>query len=156
EPGRRDLAQALEEVLSGKAVSVPRTEAPGCLISRALEPSREGTVTYTKHVSRILQKNCQECHRPEQVGPMPLLTYDDAVAWSGMIQEVVTERRMPPWHADPKHGRFSNDRSLSEADRKTLLSWIEQGCPRGEAKDAPPPRTFASGWSIGKPDVVLS
>jgi hypothetical protein len=86
---------------------------------------------------------------------MPLLTYEDAVAWSGMIQEVVTERRMPPWLADPKHGRFANDRSLSEPDRKTLLSWIEQGCPKGEAKDAPSPRTFPSGWTIGKPDVVV-
>jgi hypothetical protein len=86
---------------------------------------------------------------------MPLLTYEDAVAWSGMIQEVVSEGRMPPWHADPKHGQFANDRRLSSADREALLNWIKQGCPRGDAKDAPPPRTFPSGWAIGKPDVVV-
>jgi hypothetical protein len=90
------------------------------------------------------------------IGPMALLTYDDAVAWSAMIQEVVQERRMPPWHADPKFGTFANDRSLPKEDRDMLLAWIAQGCAKGEARDLPPAREFASSeWTIGKPDVVF-
>ena len=72
-----------------------------------------------------------------------------------MIREVVAERRMPPWHADPRYGHFGNDRSLSARDRATLLAWVEQGTPLGEVKDIPPPRSFPEGWGIGKPDEVF-
>jgi thiol-disulfide isomerase/thioredoxin len=156
-PLRRDLAEALDEVLAGKPVSVPTTDVAGCLIARAPKAKTEGTtITYSKDVARILQKNCQECHRPGQIGPMALLTHADAAAWSEMIREVVTEQRMPPWHADPKHGKFSNDRRLAPADRTTLLAWIDQGCPKGDDKDLPPAREFVQGWTIGKPDVVFT
>jgi peroxiredoxin len=155
-PTRRDLNIALDEVLAGKPVSQPATPVAGCLIARAIKPAARGTYTYTKHVSRILQKNCQECHRPGQIGPMSLLTYDDAVSWADMISEVVSARRMPPWYADPKHGKFSNDRSLSKEDRTALLTWIKEGCPRGEAKDEPKAKAFAAGWRIGKPDAVFT
>ena len=107
-------------------------------------------------LSRVLQKNCQECHRPGQVGPMPLLTYEDALAWSDTIREVVEQKRMPPWLADPHFGTFQNDRSLSAEDRATLLGWLDQGCPKGDLTDLPPAREFAEGWSIGKPDAVFT
>jgi peroxiredoxin len=155
-PTRRDLAVALDEVLAGKTVSQPVTPVAGCVIARAAKPKANPTITYAKQVSRILQKNCQECHRPGQIGPMALLSYEDAAAWSATIREVVEERRMPPWHADPRHGKFANDRSLAKADRDTLLAWIDQGCPKGEEKDLPAPRRFAADWRIGKPDVVLA
>jgi len=72
-----------------------------------------------------------------------------------MIREAVGERRMPPWHADPRYGHFVNDRSLTAQDRATLLAWVDQGSPLGEATDIPPPRKFPEGWSIGKPDQVF-
>jgi hypothetical protein len=103
-----------------------------------------------------LQQRCQECHRPGQIGPMPLLSYDDAAAWAQMIKEVVADKRMPPWHADAKYGKFFNDRSLSAADRETLLAWIDQGCAKGDDKDLPPPRKFEEGWRIGRPDAVIT
>lgn len=155
-PTRRDLAAALDEILAGKMVSTARTETTGCRIGRIAQPKADGKITYAKHISRILQKNCQECHRPGQIGPMALLTFDDAVAWSDTIREVVDEGRMPPWHADPRYGKFSNDRSLSKEERETLLSWIDHGTPRGDDKDLPPPRRFPEGWSIGKPDLIVS
>ncbi|MGH7225029.1 MAG: redoxin domain-containing protein, partial [Gemmataceae bacterium] len=155
-PRRRDLAEALDEVLAGKAVSQPRTAVVGCAIARTITPKASGTVTYSKHVASILQKNCQQCHRPNQVAPMALLTYEDALGWAETIREVVQEGRMPPWHADPKIGHFANDRRLSKQDRDTLLAWIEQECPKGDPRDLPPPRRFAKDWRIGKPDVVLS
>jgi peroxiredoxin/mono/diheme cytochrome c family protein len=154
-PARRDLAAALDEVLAGKPVSVAKTKVDGCRIGRVAEPKANGPVTYAKHVSRILQMNCQECHRPGQIGPMSLLNFKDAVAWSDTIREVIDEGRMPPWHADPRYGKFSNDRRLSKEDRETLLAWLDNGTPRGDDKDLPPPRVFPQGWSIGEPDLIL-
>jgi peroxiredoxin/mono/diheme cytochrome c family protein len=155
-PTRRDLALALGEVLDGKAVTTATTDAPGCLVARAVKPKKEGKVTYAKEVSRILQNNCQECHRPGQIGPMSLLGYEDAVAWGETIREVVDEDRMPPWYADPKVGKFGNDRRLSSEDRATILAWIDAGFPKGDDKDLPKPKEFADGWRIGKPEVVVS
>jgi peroxiredoxin len=154
-PTRRDLALALDEILAGKVVSVPRTEAPGCYIGRVAEPKADGRITYAKQVSRILQKNCQECHRPGWIAPMSLLTFDDAVAWSDMIHEVVSQGRMPPWYADPRYGKFGNDRRLSPEEKKTLLDWIDHGMARGNDKDLPQPRCFPQGWSIGEPDLIV-
>jgi peroxiredoxin len=153
--GRHDLAEALDETLDGKAVSVATTEAPGCLIARAIKPKADGAVTFTKHVAKVLQNRCQECHRTGQVAPMPLVSFEDAVSWSEMIREVVSEGRMPPWHADPKHGKFSNDRSMPKEDRDTLLAWIKDGCPKGDAKDMPAAKKWEDGWMIGKPDLIL-
>ncbi len=143
-------------MLAGKAVAQAKTPVAGCIIAQAPAAKAGATVTYSKHVARIVQQHCQECHRPGQIGPMPLLTYDDVSAWAQMIREVVDEKRMPPWHADPKHGKFRNDRSLPAVDRKTLLTWVDQGCPRGDDKELPAPRKFAEQWTIGKPDAVFT
>jgi peroxiredoxin/mono/diheme cytochrome c family protein len=155
-PTRNDLAEALDEVLAGKSVSQPVTPVAGCLISRAHKVKGNSTVTYAKEVSRIVQQHCQECHRPGEIGPMALLNYDDASAWAGSIREAVQDNRMPPWHADPKYGKFENDRRLSPTEREALLAWIDQGCPKGDDKDLPPPRQFITGWGIEKPDAVFT
>ncbi len=155
-PTRRDLAEAIDEVLAGKPVSQPFAKPAGCFIERVVAPKADGSVTFSKDVSRVLQRNCQECHRPGQVAPMPLLTYEDAVAWSDSIGEVVRQKRMPPWLADPHFGKFLNDRSLADADRTTLLAWIDQGCPKGDPADLPAEKQFAEGWRIGKPDAVFT
>jgi peroxiredoxin/mono/diheme cytochrome c family protein len=155
-PMRRDLALALDEVLAGKPVTVPSTQAAGCLIGRVVQPKETGEVTYARQVSRILQAHCQECHRPGQIGPMSLLSYRDVVPWADTIREVIEEERMPPWHADPRYGKFKNDRRLSREDRRTLLAWLDSGTPRGDDRDLPSPRTFPEGWRIGKPDLVVS
>jgi peroxiredoxin len=156
EPKRRDLKAALDELLAGKPVSVPTTEVEGCVIGKPPASTVKGEVTYAKHVAPILQRRCQECHRPGQVGPFSLLTYDKAVSWSDTIAEVVREERMPPWHADPKHGKFLGDRRLTAAERDTLLAWVKQGCPKGDEKDLPPAARFPETWTIGKPDQIVS
>ncbi len=112
-------------------------------------------VNYAENVATIVQSKCQNCHRPGEVAPFALLTYDDVRKHSAMIREVVDDRRMPPWHADPRYGHFKNDRSLSAADRATLLAWIDQGAPLGDPAKLPPPRTFSEGWTIGTPDIVF-
>ena len=112
-PTRHDLAEALDELLAGKAIATPKTEVSGCVIERVKKVPAKGEVTYAKHVAPILQKRCQECHRPGEIGPFSLLTYDDAKKRAGRIREALVEQRMPPWHADPRHGKFVNDRRLA-------------------------------------------
>jgi peroxiredoxin len=155
-PTRTDLRDALDELLAGKPVTAAETEAPGCVIGRAKKPRAAGEVTYAKHVAPILQKRCQECHRPGEIGPFSLLSYANAKAWADTIREAVLEERMPPWYADPRHGTFSNDRRLSREEADTILAWVEQGCPKGDDKDLPPPAKFPDGWKIGQPDAVYT
>jgi peroxiredoxin len=154
-PTRRDLKEAIDDLLAGKPVRTATTEVSGCLIARAKKPRVAGKVTYTKQVARIMQKRCQECHRPGEIGPFSLLSYKDARAWADTIHEVVLEQRMPPWHADPRHGKFANDRRMSQEETDTLLAWVEQGCPKGDDSDLPPPLSLPRGWKIGKPDSVF-
>jgi peroxiredoxin/mono/diheme cytochrome c family protein len=155
-PTRKDLVEAIDEFLGGKPVSVPSTEVAGCLIARVeKKTAREATVTYVKDVAAILEQRCVECHRAGQIGPMSLRKYEDAAAWAGSIEEAVKGGRMPPWHAGPGFGPFSNDRRLTDAERKTLLTWIEQGCPKG-AGEVPAGREFVEGWTIGTPDAVFT
>ncbi|MEZ0227167.1 MAG: hypothetical protein ACAI25_00960, partial [Planctomycetota bacterium] len=90
-----------------------------------------------------------------EIGPFSLLTYDKAKSNSQEIRAAVTERRMPPWHADAKTGEWQNDRRLSDAEVATIASWVDAGTPEGHAQDAPPARQFTEGWQIGTPDLVL-
>jgi len=111
--------------------------------------------TFSKDVLPILQKNCQSCHRPGQIAPMSLLTYDEARPWARSIRTKVESRQMPPWFADPAHGRFANDRSLAAKDIETITKWANAGAPQGDPADAPPPVVWPSdGWQI-KPDIVV-
>ena len=112
--------------------------------------------TFSKDVAPILYKNCTSCHRAGEIGPMPLVTYEDARPWAKAIRDEVSDGHMPPWHADPKHGKFVNDRSLSEGDRTTLVKWANGGAPKGDLKDMPALPAFTDGWSIGTPDFVAS
>lgn len=153
-----DLVEALESVLGGKQVASPATEAPGCPISRprpVIQQVGGARITYAKQVAPILQKYCQECHRPGEAAPFSLLNYKNAVDWSAAIHEEVKERRMPPWHADPAHGKFRNSRRMADGDRELLLKWIDQGCPEGDPADLPAPRQFVAGWRIGRPDAIF-
>lgn len=154
EPRFNYLTDAIEAVLAGREVVVPATWAPGCLLE--LEAvAASGEITWHNRVSRIVQDNCQECHRAGENGPFELMNYADVKANRTMIKRQVKNKLMPPWFANPAHGEFSNDRSLSDEDREALLGWIENGCPEGDAKDAPLPRKFTEGWKIGEPESVL-
>jgi len=152
---RRDLATAIDELLAGKAVSQSELPAPGCFIGRVTKPDAAAQVTYSKHVAKILQDRCVECHRPGEIGPFSMLTYADVAGWGETIREVVDQGRMPPWFADPKHGHFSNDPRLSEEEKQQIRAWVAAGSPEGDPQDLPPPRTYTEGWNIPTPDVVL-
>jgi mono/diheme cytochrome c family protein len=112
------------------------------------------SVTYYKDVAPIVQNRCQECHRPGEVAPMSFMTYDQVRPWAKAMKTAVLTKKMPPWSADPHYGKFSNDRSLSQAEIDTLVAWTDSGAAAGNPKDAPKPREYFEGWQIGKPDVV--
>jgi hypothetical protein len=126
----------------------------GCAIGlTALAASNTPTsVTFNKDVLPILQKNCQSCHRPGEIAPFSLLTYNDARPWAKAIKVAVATKKMPPWFAEVGH--FANDRRLSDADVNTLVAWVDKGAPEGDAKDKPAPITFQDGWNI-KPDMII-
>jgi peroxiredoxin len=157
QPVRRDLAEALNELLTGKPVARPLVPSAGCRIGRLPKVQPHGPVTYTRHIAAVVQKRCLECHRSGEVGPFPLTTYQDVVGWSAMIREVVNEGRMPPWFADSKFGHFRNDARLTPEEKRQLLTWIDNGCPQGggELADLQPAPTLPRGWRISQPELVV-
>lgn len=114
------------------------------------------TPTFSRDVAPILFNNCASCHRPNDIAPMSLLTYEDARPWAKSIRQQVATGNMPPWHASQPHGTFSNDRRLSEKDKDTLIRWVDGGAPKGDPKDLPAAPRLAEGWEIGTPDAIVS
>jgi hypothetical protein len=141
--------------LAGRPVPRPETLAFGCAIPRRAPRAANGKVTFTRDVAPILQRRCQSCHRPGQVGPFPLLTYAQASRWAGVIQRVTVSRRMPPWKAARGFGDLYDDHSLTEQEIRTIARWVDGGAPQGAPRHMPRPRPFAQGWILGTPDLVL-
>lgn len=157
EVGKQYVVDALEGVLQGTEIETQLTDPIGCIIGRSTNVKSDATsdVTYSEHISRILQDKCVSCHRPGEIAPFSLLDYDEVSGWADMIQEVVNENRMPPWHANPAHGEFKNDIRLSSEEKKLINQWVDGGVAQGDPALLPKPRTFVEGWQIGQPDVVI-
>jgi thiol-disulfide isomerase/thioredoxin len=159
EPTRQDLKEALDDLLAGRAVAVAETPVDGCLITFPAQGRPDRTVTYAEDVAPLLKKHCQECHRPGTPAPFSLLTYEQAKANAAMLAEVVREGRMPPWFAAATHGRLSNRRGLSAAERAVIADWVRGDCAPGklDPKAAPDPDAVkVPKWAIGEPDLVVS
>jgi hypothetical protein len=117
-------------------------------------------VMFNKEVIRILERNCLGCHAPNKIkADIPLTTYEEARPWAKAIKEEVLEKRMMPFQAVKGYGRFQHDYVLTQRNVELLISWIEGGAPRGEAKDYPQHEIEhlinGGGWSLGEPDLVL-
>ena len=158
EPTRRDLEEALNEILAGQSVSKPETPVDGCTIT--LLSTLEGELpspTFYGEVDSILFGHCVNCHRPESSAPFSMLNVEDASANAQMIAEVVRNESMPPWYASSNHGKFQNDPSLTRKERSTLLRWVETGCAAGKITSASPvPKPPSGKWRIGEPDLVIT
>ncbi len=111
--------------------------------------------TFSKDVMPILQENCQTCHRPGEAGPFSMLSYKETRPWAAAMKEAVLQRKMPPWFADPRYGKFSNGHVLSKADIQTIAAWADAKAPEGDPRDLPPPVQWVQGWGIGQPDKVF-
>jgi hypothetical protein len=130
------------------------------LVALAAPASAQQGVTFTKDIAPILQRSCQSCHRPGQMAPMSLLTYQDARPWARSIKQRVVERTMPPWGIDPHVGiqSFKNDPTLRPDEITKIVAWVDAGAPQGSVADMPKPREFddADRWHIGKPDLIVT
>ncbi|HEY3788237.1 MAG TPA: redoxin family protein [Urbifossiella sp.] len=150
-----DLQNALDDLLADKPVRVAQTRAIGCAIDFDIAPTTNNEITYFKQVAPILQKNCQGCHRPGEVGPFALTNFKQARRWAADIAAYTASRQMPPWM--PAGGvAMKGERKLTAAEIATLAKWEAAGCPEGDPKDAPAPIDYPDGWRLGKPDLVLS
>jgi len=155
---REDLKIAIDEVLAGKKVSKPMTQSRGCHIGRIKKPDADAKITFTKHIAPILNKRCVECHRSGEIAPFELIDYNEVAGWAEMIEEVIKQNRMPPWHASPKYGKFSNDRRMTEKEKQTIYAWVKEGAPEGDPQDLPKvPAKPVAKWQLDKePDAVFA
>ncbi len=126
----------------------------GLTASASAEPAEE-TPTFSKDVAPILFENCVQCHRPNHIAPMSLMTYADARPWARAVKQRVAAREMPPWGAAPGIQEYSNDTSLTQEEIDTIVAWVDGGVPRGDDTDLPAAPEFADGWSIGEPDLIF-
>jgi len=155
--GRHDLAEAMDQLLSGEPVSVPETEVVGCKVTAWRTPSFDHPVTFHEHIEPILQNRCQSCHHEGTAAPFGLVSYDEVSSQGEMLAEVVRDGRMPPWYAHAEFGEFSNDPTMSREERDLVAAWVTAGMPEGDASKAPEPIEFAkTEWRIGEPDLVLT
>jgi len=129
----------------------------------AADNAATSPVTFTKDVAPIFQQKCEECHRANTAAPMSLQTYQEVRPWAKAIRQRVITRNMPPWHIDKTVGiqHFANDRSLNDDQINTIVRWVDEGAPMGDAKDMPPPMQWddTNGWKLakqfGQPDMVI-
>ena len=125
------------------------------LASHGNDTSSKAEVTYSKDVAPILQRNCVVCHRPNDIAPMSLMTYEEVLPFARMMRETVVQRKMPPWHADSAFGEFANETRLTDQEIATIDAWVKNGAKRGEAEASSTEPVRTPGWHI-KPDVVLT
>ena len=150
-----------------------RSAAPGwlaALVAMLVSPvsaagqNATDAVTFTKDIAPILQRSCQNCHRPGSVAPMSLITYQDVRPWARAIKNRTALRDqpgvMPPWYIERNIGiqQFKDDPSLSEEEIAKVARWVDNGAPQGDPADMPTPRAFidVDEWEIGEPDLIVS
>jgi hypothetical protein len=137
-------------LIGSLAATATRTDA------QAPRQGAAGTPTFSKDVAPILYKNCTGCHRAGEIAPMSLLTYQEARPWARAIRDNVTNGIMPPWHADPAYGKWTNERRLSAEEKDVISRWVAAGAPEGDRKDLPKLPEYAKGWGIGQPDAIAT
>jgi thiol-disulfide isomerase/thioredoxin/mono/diheme cytochrome c family protein len=153
---RDDLREALDEVLAGAEVKIPATPVDGCAIVVPKPSKPRNDLNYHEHIEALVQKHCQDCHRPGGQAPFELLTYQQIASRADTIAEVVRQGRMPPSFASRQHGEFTNERRMSDDDRNRMLAWLNSDRREGDVAKAPMPRQFVeTKWAIGTPDLVI-
>ncbi|MFZ9856532.1 MAG: hypothetical protein ACO3I0_15555 [Limisphaerales bacterium] len=148
------LEQALGEFAAGKTVTVQRVKATGDLLGLAAARVPD----YRTEIAPLVQSRCVNCHRQGDIGSFPILKHADLADRAREIRDSVLSGSMPPWQADPAHGQFSNDFSLTPDEAARLVSWIDAGSPKGESGDplAENPPQAPAAWPLGQPDKVVS
>jgi mono/diheme cytochrome c family protein len=150
---QHNLREAIEAAVAGRTPEVRQADAVGCRIEGF---GATAEVTYARHIAPILYARCAGCHRPGEVAPFALLTYEDAAKRAEFLVDVTSSRLMPPWHARDEYARFRGDRRLSEREIQLIADWARGGVPRGADADMPAVPPFSEGWQLGEPDLVLA
>lgn len=151
---QHDLREAIDALVAGQTIAEPQTEAIGCLLDNRLNSSTSQKVTFTRHIAPILYTNCTECHRPGEVAPFSLISYEDAAKRADWLAEVTEDGLMPPWHAEAGFGHFRAERRLSPAQKQQISDWAAAGAPQGDEADMPVLPEYPAGWRLGEPDLV--
>lgn len=150
------LGKAIDDLLAGREVVQSSVMSVGCYIGRIREPKVNSPVTYSNQIARVFQNHCVECHREGEIAPFTLSNYDDVVGWGETIAEVIEDQRMPPWHADPAHGKFANSRGMTSEEKQQVYDWVDSGCPEGNPQELPKSKEYLVGWQLPRePDVVI-
>ncbi|MEL7267678.1 MAG: redoxin domain-containing protein, partial [Planctomycetota bacterium] len=150
-----ELTLAIDALLAGTPIALAETQAVGCIIGRVKKATPRGDITFNKDIAPILNAKCVTCHRPGEIAPFSLISYDDVLGWEDTILEVIADNRMPPWYADPAHGSFANDARLTPQQHATISAWVDNGMPKGDAADLPAVPKFADGWQMQQPHQVI-
>jgi len=151
-----DLRDAIGAVVKSELSSPLRTEPVGCIFEAWDKEIAAEDVTYSRDIAPILSANCVGCHRPNDVAPFPLQTYEQASKRAKMLAMVTSEGIMPPWKAERGFGHFRDERFLSAHQIELLQKWAASGAPRGDEKDElPPPAVSETRWRMGEPDLVV-
>jgi mono/diheme cytochrome c family protein len=134
------------------------------VFTAAPSAAQQSNPTFSKDIAPIFQAKCQDCHQPDSIAPMSLISYKEARPWARSIKDRVMRRQMPPWHIDPSVGvqKFKNDLSLSDAQIDAIVRWVDAGAPEGDPRDMPPPKKLVTEnvWQgvmdgFGEPDLVI-
>ncbi len=152
---QHDLRDAIDAVTRGETIENPRTEAVGCLVETGDHAATTKKITFSRHIAPILYANCTECHRPGEVAPFSLITYEDAAKRADWIAEVTAEGLMPPWHAEEGYGSFRAERRLSPVEKQLIRDWADTDAPQGDETEMPTLPDYPTGWRLGEPDLVF-
>ncbi len=173
EATRKDLEEALRELLSGQPITMPETPVDGCEITHPAPIKSDASgLEYHRDIAPLVDRKCNNCHRHGTAAPFSLQTFADVSANAAMIARVIQDETMPPWYASARHGKFQNDPSLTSDEKSRLLRWINSDRPEGTPVSAQPSskedlpvdavdtteraNDDSDGWRIGKPDVVIT
>jgi len=126
------------------------------LVTGSISSIAAETPTWSANVASIIYTNCTPCHRPGEIAPFPLITYEQVSDFGFSVKRAVEKREMPPWPPAKGHGTFVGNRSLSDSDIETIAKWVDGGMPVGDLASAPKPPTFPEGSQLGTPDMVLT
>jgi hypothetical protein len=149
---RQAISSFIGVLLVAFAVTISAGPVPTAPVSRQ---SSSPVPTFSRDVAPVMYSKCVGCHRPGEIGPMPLITYEDVRPWARAIEKRVSDGSMPPGFADAPDGTFANERTLTAEEKDVIQRWVAGGAPAGDRSDLPALPTFVEGWTIGKPDVVF-
>ncbi|HEY8570903.1 redoxin domain-containing protein [Phenylobacterium sp.] len=161
DPAKGNLAaEAVDALIAGRPVRVASAPPTGALINFPdRSPAAQAAfqkISYSKTIVPILEAKCVACHQQGGIAPFAMDSYEKVKGFAPMIRETIRTDRMPPWDVDPKVGHFKNDKSLTPAEIRSLVRWVEAGAPRGDGPDRlATTKHVAPEWPLGKPDLIV-